>query len=161
VENIAQQTAAEYCHANFDTVEAPGPIVYCSGTVAGEPTADGSCVEELESEGEGPDEGMDGGHGWLENEWVEDSAIEVVNCLVRHEVSLVLTFQVYMMRRQHTNMPAIAQLPGGSCRQSSPSSCGRLNMMYNSVIKPGASIVNQAILPGILKRDSIDVFPMG
>jgi hypothetical protein len=34
-------------------------------------------------------------------------------------------------------------------------------MMYSSVMKPGASIVAHPILPGMLKRDSVDVLPWG
>ena len=33
--------------------------------------------------------------------------------------------------------------------------------MYNSVMKPGASIVAQPIFPEMLKRDSVDVLPIG
>ena len=65
-----------------------------------------------------------------------------------------------MLMEQRTNMPAMTQLPTGSLRQSRPSSPGKLNMIYSSVMKPGASIVNQPILPGRLKRDSTDVLPM-
>lgn len=34
-------------------------------------------------------------------------------------------------------------------------------MMYSSVMKPADSIVAHPILPLMLKRDSIDVFPCG
>ena len=58
-----------------------------------------------------------------------------------------------------TNKPAIVQFANG--RLAIPSCFGRLYMMYRSVIKPGASIVAQPILPGIFKADVVDVLPMG
>jgi hypothetical protein len=58
-----------------------------------------------------------------------------------------------------TNMPAMTQFVGGSDERLR--SWGRVYMMYKRIMKPGASIVNQPILPGILRRDSIDVLPMG
>ncbi len=33
--------------------------------------------------------------------------------------------------------------------------------MYNSVMNPGASMVAQPIFPGMLKRESVDVLPIG
>lgn len=62
-------------------------------------------------------------------------------------------------RSEHTNMPAIVQFP--QARLSIPSSFGRLYMQYSSVMKPGASIVNQPSLPGMLKRESMEVLPIG
>ena len=53
----------------------------------------------------------------------------------------------------------MVQLPHG--RASIFSSLGSAYMMYNNVMKPGASIVIQAILPGIFRRDSMEVLPCG
>ena len=58
-----------------------------------------------------------------------------------------------------TNKAAIVQFANG--RLAIPSCFGKLYIMYKSVIKPGASIVAQPILPGILKVDVVDVLPMG
>ena len=33
--------------------------------------------------------------------------------------------------------------------------------MYSNIRKPGVSIVAQPILPGMLKRDGVDVLPIG
>ncbi len=44
---------------------------------------------------------------------------------------------------------------------SIPFCAGSVNMIYKSVINPGASIVAHPILPGMLKRDSVDVLPIG
>lgn len=58
-----------------------------------------------------------------------------------------------------TNKPAIVQFVNG--RLSIPSCFGRAYIKYRSVMKPGASIVAQPILPGMLKVDSVEVLPMG
>ena len=58
-----------------------------------------------------------------------------------------------------TNRLAIVQFANG--RLVIPSCFGRLYIIYKSVIKPGASIVAQPILPGILKVDVVEVLPMG
>jgi hypothetical protein len=42
-----------------------------------------------------------------------------------------------------------------------PSSMGSEYMMYSRAMKPGASIVAHPILPGMLKRDCVDVLPCG
>lgn len=42
-----------------------------------------------------------------------------------------------------------------------PSCFGREYIKYKSVMKPGASIVAQPILPGMLKVDAVEVLPMG
>lgn len=60
---------------------------------------------------------------------------------------------------QRTNKPAIIQLTGG--KLSIPSCFGRLYIIYSNIIKPGASMVAHPILPGILKRDGLDVLPIG
>ena len=78
MENVAEQTEEEDDHADLDAVEAAGPVVGCEGPVAGEVPADAGRVEELECDGEEPDEGVDGGHGGLKDERVEDRAVEVV-----------------------------------------------------------------------------------
>lgn len=59
----------------------------------------------------------------------------------------------------HTNNPAIIQLPSG--KLSMPFCLGRVNMMYRRLMKPGASMVAHAILPGMLNRELTDVFPCG
>lgn len=38
---------------------------------------------------------------------------------------------------------------------------GRANMRYRSVSTPGSSIMIQAILPGMLNRESMEVLPIG
>lgn len=62
-------------------------------------------------------------------------------------------------RERHTNMPAITQFPVGTL--SIPVCPGKVNMIYSSKMKPGASIVIHPIRPGILNFDSMDVLPMG
>ena|SRR6266480_4396184 len=56
-------------------------------------------------------------------------------------------------------MPAITQFVVG--KLSRPSCLGSVNMMTSSVIKPGASMVNQPHFPGMLNFDSMDVLPIG
>lgn len=56
-------------------------------------------------------------------------------------------------------MPAMTQFVGGSDERLR--SWGRAYMMYKRVIKPGTSMVNQPILPGMLRRELIDVLPIG
>lgn len=56
-------------------------------------------------------------------------------------------------------MPAMTQFVGGNDERLS--SCGSVYMIYSTVRKPGASMVNQPILPGMFSRDSIDVLPIG
>ena len=58
-----------------------------------------------------------------------------------------------------TNKPAIVQFVNG--RLSIPSCFGREYIKYKRVMKPGASIVAQPILPGMLKVDAVEVLPMG
>ena len=58
---------------------------------------------------------------------------------------------------RRTKIPAIVQLPHG--RLDIPNSWGSVFIMYSNVMKPGASIVIHAILPGMFKRDSTDVLP--
>ncbi len=58
-----------------------------------------------------------------------------------------------------TNKAAMVQFVNG--RLSIPSCFGRLYMMYRSVMKPGASIVAQPILPGMLKVEVVEVLPIG
>lgn len=53
----------------------------------------------------------------------------------------------------------MSQLAPGRC--SMPFFWGKVNIMYNNVMKPGASIVAQPILPGIFNRDCVDVLPIG
>lgn len=48
--------------------------------MASEPAANGDPVHDLECEGADPDEGVDGGHGGVE-EGAEDGAVDVVDCL--------------------------------------------------------------------------------
>ncbi len=61
--------------------------------------------------------------------------------------------------KKRTNNAAMTQLPHGNF--SMPSFAGKVNMIYSSTMKPGASIVAQAILPGMLRREVTDVLPAG
>jgi hypothetical protein len=58
-----------------------------------------------------------------------------------------------------TNNPPIALFSHG--KDLSPSSVGSVFMTYNKVKNPGASMVIQAIFPGMLNRFVVDVFPAG
>lgn len=66
---------------------------------------------------------------------------------------------INQQKPKHTKSPAMTQFTIG--KLSIPFCAGRVNMIYKSVINPGASIVAHAILPGMLKRDSVDVLPIG
>lgn len=57
--------------------ELLGPFFLCSRAVGAQPGADADAVEDLEDEGEGPDEDVHGGHGRLE-EGEEQGAVGVV-----------------------------------------------------------------------------------
>ena len=56
------------------------PGGFSGWAVGGEPGADAGCVDELEDEGEEPDQGMNGGHGGLQ-EGEHDSAVRIMNDL--------------------------------------------------------------------------------
>ena len=99
---------------------------------------------------------MYGGHAWVKDERGEEGTIEVVDCL--RSISLILQTPSLLCCRR-TNNAAIVLFTNGS--SSMPSCSGSEYIMYNNVIKPGASIVAQPILPGILKRDFVDVLPIG
>jgi len=53
----------------------------------------------------------------------------------------------------------MVQLPQGS--DARPSSAGSVYMMYRRVMKPTDSMAIQPHFPEMLRRDSIDVLPMG
>ena len=58
-----------------------------------------------------------------------------------------------------TNSVAISQFPVGT--SAMPLIRGSVSIIYSNVMKLGASIVTQAILPGMFQRDSTEVLPMG
>ena len=138
-----------------------GPFGAGGGAVGAEIAAYGDGVEELEEEGEGPDENVDGGYGGSD-EGEEDGAVEVVGYLVGRRV-LVLGLGVGKwgergLGRGLTNIAAMVLFSHG--RLLMPFISGSVNMRYSKRRKPGASIVNQPILPGRLSRDVTDVLPI-
>lgn len=79
--DVGEQAPAPDDEADLDDVQPAGPVVHGDGAVAGEPAAERERVEKLEGEGHEPDEGVDGGHGGVEDEGCEYGAVEVVECL--------------------------------------------------------------------------------
>ena len=80
----------------------------------------------------------------------------------KESATLVVNAQCQFLQSSElvlTNKAAMVQFVNG--RLSIPSCLGRLYMMYKRVMKPGASIVAQPILPGILRVDVVEVLPMG
>ena len=150
-------------HAQLHVDRAAGPVGGGEGAVGGEVAADCGGVDELEEEGREPDGEVDGRHGGIEEEGGEEGAVEIVEGLVVGGLAGCAMWKfngrMEQGRRGHTKRPAMSQLARG--RLSMPFWAGRVNIMYKSVMKPGASIVAQPILPGMLKRDSVEVLPMG
>lgn len=83
VEVIGRQADVEDGNARGELQRREGgelgvPGAPCDGTVGSQPAADAGGVEELEDDGEGPDQGVDGRHGGLDP-GEDDGAIDVVH----------------------------------------------------------------------------------
>lgn len=171
VVHVGEQAPAPDDQADLHVVEVARPVVGGARAVAGQPAADAEAVGDLPEHGAEPDEGVDRRHAGVEDEGGEDGAVEVVDRLrssvmvQRAAVTAAEGRGGWELERRAawcalTNMPAIVQLPQGS-GSVMPSSSGRVHMMYNSVRKPGISMVNHAHLPGRFHRESVDVLPCG
>lgn len=79
--DVTQKPRREDHHPDFDPQDAAGPVGGGGGAVAGEPAADAGRVDELEGEGREPDAEVDGRHAGVEDEWCEERAVDVVDCL--------------------------------------------------------------------------------
>ena len=101
---------------------------------------------------------MDRGHGWIEEQGSDEGAVNVVDSLKRDQKCQSCARSRRSMNGP-TNKAAMSQLAPGRC--SIPFFWGRVNMIYSSVMKPGASIVANPIFPGMFKRDCVEVLPIG
>lgn len=93
MEHVAEETPAPDYEPDEHVFAACGPVVLCQGTVAGEVSANGEGVCDLKEGGEEPDDGVDGGHGGVEEKGREDGAVDVVYDLYDITLTMALVFR--------------------------------------------------------------------